>query len=477
MSPSSGRARPGRTSRTGSSRRGRIGGSRSSSGRTGSVAASGPCRWTASRTRSSSAACATCPAIGWSSRSSTSSGSRRAPSMPPTARADFLRGVVGSGPDDPLAGRGYDLPDGESGRSAYDLMRAAFLKIVPQARELDEAGWRRHRATATFGGRPLTDWSISEAVATILSPEGHRFATDAFGYDSGIHPHNAGDAIQYVMGTGYPSGEARVPVDGMDRIPRELAARFAALGGAVRLGHDVQRVEAAEGSVVARLRRRLGRPGAAARPDAADPGPSRRSPSPPRSSTGRPGGGCTGRSRAYRRRSSTAGTTDHGGATARTPRPASGRRPTCRTGRSSTSTMRPIDPPRCSPPSPTSATTSRSSPWPKAEVGEHRPRRPCWRRSTAGWTAAHPGAEVPALPVGSAFQHWGADPREVAWHFWRSGDNSDEMIDLAAQPDPIAADPHLRRGLLPPRRLGRRCARDRRRRGPHPTGISGGPNT
>ncbi len=162
----------------------------------------------------------------------------------------FLRGVIGRSLDDPEAGRGYDLPAGEAGRSASDLMSDAFMKIVPQARELDEAGWRRHRATATFGGRPLTDWSIDEAVATILSPEGHRFATDAFGYDSGIKPHNAGDAIQYVMGTGYPSGKARVPVDGMDRIPRELASTFEVLGGMVRLGHDLRRVEVGEGSVV-----------------------------------------------------------------------------------------------------------------------------------------------------------------------------------------------------------------------------------
>jgi monoamine oxidase len=49
---------------------------------------------------------------------------------------------------------------------------------------------------------------------------------------------------------------------------------------------------------------------------------------------------------------------------------------------------------------------------------------------------SHPGAQVPGLPVGSAFQHWGADAREVAWHFWRAGANSDEMMDLAEQPDP-----------------------------------------
>ena len=46
------------------------------------------------------------------------------------------------------------------------------------------------------------------------------------------------------------------------------------------------------------------------------------------------------------------------------------------------------------------------------------------------------GNRLPALPAGSAFQHWGADEREVAWQFWRPGYNSDEMMNLATQPDP-----------------------------------------
>lgn len=99
-----------------------------------------------------------------------------------------LRGVLGGSADDPGGGRGYDLPPGEAGRSAADLLTDAFVRIAPELRQLDEVGWRRFRATATFRGRPITDWSIEEAVATILSPEGHRFVTDAFGYDSGIRP-------------------------------------------------------------------------------------------------------------------------------------------------------------------------------------------------------------------------------------------------------------------------------------------------
>jgi monoamine oxidase len=49
--------------------------------------------------------------------------------------------------------------------------------------------------------------------------------------------------------------------------------------------------------------------------------------------------------------------------------------------------------------------------------------------------AIHPGADVPT-PRGSAFMHWGSDPREIAWTFWRAGSNSDEAIVTARQPDP-----------------------------------------
>jgi monoamine oxidase len=347
----------------------------------------------------------------------------------------FLRGVVGSSPDDPGGGRGYDLPAGEAERSASDLMRGAFLEIVPHAGELDEAGWRRHGATSRFGGRPLTEWSIDEAVATILSPEGHLFATDAFGYDSGIRPHNAGDAIQYVMGTGYPSGKARVPVDGMDRIPRELATRFEALGGTVRLGHDVQRVEVGEGSVVLgfadgsgiRARRLVLTLPIPALEALAGASPVINGPTWQRLYRSTEGYPATKLYCWYDR-----------------PWWRDGADPP--TGLRTTTDLPPrkifyFDEAPDRPASMLAAFTDFRHNEPIVALADGRtggaPAPARLLEALRGWlAAAHPSTDVPALPAGSAFQHWGADPREVAWHFWRSGANSDESMDLAAQPDP-----------------------------------------
>jgi monoamine oxidase len=49
---------------------------------------------------------------------------------------------------------------------------------------------------------------------------------------------------------------------------------------------------------------------------------------------------------------------------------------------------------------------------------------------------AHPEVDAIPPPLGSALMFWGADPHEVGWHFWRAGERSDEILDLAPQPDP-----------------------------------------
>ena len=159
----------------------------------------------------------------------------------------FLRGVFGMGAWDPSAGGGYDLPEAEQGRSALDLGMAAFRTIVPGAESLMAADWEQLRAYGTYLGRPLTDWSLAEALATVLSAEGHRFMTDAFGYDSGVRVQNAGNAIEYLLGAGDPSAEARVPDAGMHAIPRALAGGFEEAGGRISVGRRLDAVDRADG--------------------------------------------------------------------------------------------------------------------------------------------------------------------------------------------------------------------------------------
>jgi monoamine oxidase len=47
----------------------------------------------------------------------------------------------------------------------------------------------------------------------------------------------------------------------------------------------------------------------------------------------------------------------------------------------------------------------------------------------------HPGVEIPD-PAGSAFVHWGADPLEAGWHYWRAGARSWDVMPAVLRPDP-----------------------------------------
>ncbi|HLQ48674.1 MAG TPA: FAD-dependent oxidoreductase, partial [Candidatus Dormibacteraeota bacterium] len=132
-------------------------------------------------------------------------------------------------------------------RSAGELITEAFERIVPGATRMDLDAWLRARPNLRHKGRPLADWAIGEALASVLSPAGHRFVNDAFGYDSGLRGQNAADAIPYLLGAGDPSGEARTPDAGMQAIPVALAAAFVNRGGGVRFEHQLQDIEADEG--------------------------------------------------------------------------------------------------------------------------------------------------------------------------------------------------------------------------------------
>jgi hypothetical protein len=89
-----------------------------------------------------------------------------------------------------------------------------------------------------FNGRPLYEWSMTDVYAATLTPDAHQLLVDTFGFYSGIGPHNAADGIPYLLReAGAILEDQETPVDGMERLPRELADRFFAGGGSVRLGY------------------------------------------------------------------------------------------------------------------------------------------------------------------------------------------------------------------------------------------------
>jgi monoamine oxidase len=346
----------------------------------------------------------------------------------------FLRGRIAGGPSDPGAGAGYELPPEERDRSAIDLTVGAFERLVPGARGLAPSDWPKVRATATYLGRPITDWSLEDALATICSPEGHRFIRDAFGYDSGFNPHNAADAIQYLLGGNDPTTEARVPTEGMDQIPKALAARFAERGGTLELNRDVRRVTAddgivqiefADGGTVRTQRLVLAIPIPALLALAA---------------TSPVLGGALWRRLLGEVQGFQA-----------TKLYCWYPRPWWRTGSDAPTGIRTttdlsnrmifyFDEGRDAP----AALLAVFNDHRRAErtvaladgASDGAPAPgPLLDEVLRNLRASHPGAVVPE-PDGSAFMHWGSDPREIAWTFWRAGTNSDEAMTAALHPDP-----------------------------------------
>jgi|SRR5262245_6102071 len=59
---------------------------------------------------------------------------------------------------------------------------------------------------------------------------------------------------------------------------------------------------------------------------------------------------------------------------------------------------------------------------------------------------AHGLQSLPA-PLGSAYAHWGSDPRTAGWHYWRFGARSWEVKARVPQPDPAHAI-HLWGGMV-----------------------------
>ena len=118
-----------------------------------------------------------------------------------------------------------------NGGARAEVLIAAFERIVPGASTLTDEEWLVVKREMSYRGRPLRDWTLHDALATVLSEEAHRYVVDGFGYSTLFHDRSASDAIPWVLIEMRPESENMTLVEGMERLPRELAARFQASSG------------------------------------------------------------------------------------------------------------------------------------------------------------------------------------------------------------------------------------------------------
>ena len=148
----------------------------------------------------------------------------------------YLRGH-GSRAGDGVLTDGYRLDRAEAGRPPAELLGDAFERIVPNAFALDASEWEVVKREHRYQGRLLTDWSMRDALLTVLSPEAYALTVDWLGYSAIVGTRNAADAIPYVIGESRPEADIQVRiVGGMDRLPLTIAERVAAHGAEIHLG-------------------------------------------------------------------------------------------------------------------------------------------------------------------------------------------------------------------------------------------------
>ncbi|MEO7664173.1 MAG: FAD-dependent oxidoreductase, partial [Candidatus Limnocylindrales bacterium] len=264
-----------------------------------------------------------------------------------------------------------------------------------------------------------------------------QFLTDAFGYDSGGRVFNVGDHISFRFGGNDPNVVARTPDDGMDAIPKALAARFERGGGTIRFRSQVQMIEVDADGDVQRLRLEGGTTVETSRTVITAPIP------------------------ALRQLASTS-TILRTSAFARVLDSVEGfaamklylwyDRPWWRPAISGIRTTTDLPVKKVfyvdtGPDEPAAllamyTDSAHVQDWValagSASGGEPAP-GPMLAEVRRELQALHPEVgEVPE-PAGSTLMHWGADPMEIGWTFWRAGHVSDEIIASVPQPDPAVA--------------------------------------
>lgn len=139
----------------------------------------------------------------------------------------------------------YALQASERGKSPDGLLFGAIEKLVPNYARLDRAGWLAVKRTATWHGTPLWNRGFWNVLSEILSNEALALIREGGGYPSFLSNWNAAEASEYLT-SDFPAGAAyRTIRGGMQRLPLALADRVERAGGLVRRSAQLTSLEVA----------------------------------------------------------------------------------------------------------------------------------------------------------------------------------------------------------------------------------------
>ena len=136
----------------------------------------------------------------------------------------------------------YGLEPTFHGMPPAEVLFAAIEAVIPGAQSMSPGDWAAAKPTLAYRGRALSDWSIDDLLDTVVGREGRAFIADGFGYDAIFGDRNAADCIPWLLIEARPETENYTLVDGMESLPRTLAARFTAAGGTIRSGSRLVRL-------------------------------------------------------------------------------------------------------------------------------------------------------------------------------------------------------------------------------------------
>ncbi len=127
----------------------------------------------------------------------------------------------------------YALAPSERGKTPDGLLFSAIGRLFPKYAQLDTAGWLAAKRTTTWQGKPLWDRGFWNVLSEILSNEAIDLIREGGGYPSFIGNWNAAEASAYLTAD-FPAGAAYKTIHGgMQRLPLAVKARVERAGGTV----------------------------------------------------------------------------------------------------------------------------------------------------------------------------------------------------------------------------------------------------